>query len=381
MAVSPKDNSNKAIEIRRIYEDAELKLLQIIAKSLKDGDDGPEWAMRKLALTSDLLRKSRNITGKLNKAIPAELQKLLNLAYLEGNKSAIADIEAILIQFQDDPEGLPREIQMQLFPDGFPDNKIDVDATMATFTGVNVGAVEALAGATTAQITGLHVPIVRATEDIFRSVVTEAAGATLVGTQTRLEVAQTVLNRFTEKGIKVFRSGNRTYDIATYGEMATRAAIGQASLQGHMDQMGNMGFDTVQISEHAEECELCRPWEGELLSASGDDERYKSLREAIAAGLFHPNCGHRANTYFEGLTEVLTDADTADPEGYEKRQWQRYLERGVRDWKRRQAVALTPEQEEYTAGKVAEWQNRIEEFTTENNRRRKRERESNTRAR
>lgn len=380
MAVSPIDNSDKAIEIRRIYERSELQLLQIIAKALKDGKDGPDWAMQKLGQVSGLLRQMRTVTGKLNKDIPKEIEKLIELAYLEGNKSAESDLRSILEQFANDPEGLPENIQMQLFPDGFPDNKIDVDATMAAMSGVNTGAVAALAGAATTTLTDLHVPIVRAADDIYRRVVAEAAGATLVGSQTRLEVAQTVLNRFTQNGIKVFRAGNRNYDIITYGEMATRSAIGQASLQGHMDQMQGYGFDLVQISEHAEECELCRPWEGQVLSASGNDSRYKSLRDATSAGLFHPNCGHRANTYFEGLTEPITK-ETEDPEGYEIRKKQRYLERGVRQWKVRRAVALTPEEEAHTAEKVGEWENRLEELTTENNRRRKREREQNIKAR
>lgn len=380
MAVSPKDLNAESKEIRRIYERAELEIIQIIARALRDGEDGPQWAMQKLSLIADILRQSQQVTGKLNKTVPKELERVINLAYTAGNASAAADLEAVLLQFENDPENLPDEIQMKLFPDGFPENKINVETTMATFTAVNTEAVAALAGATTGRVTGLHVPVVRAVDDGYKRIVTRSVGSAVVGSLTRLETTQNILNEFTESGFKLYidKAGNRR-EIATYAEMATRAAIAQASLQGHMDQMQSYGFDLVQISNHHEECELCRPWEGKILSVSGDDPNYDSLADATRAGLFHPNCGHRANTYFEGLTKPLEE--TEDAEGYEIRQRQRYLERGIREWKKRGAAALTPETDAYTLSKIAEWEARLVEHTTVNDRRRKREREQNVRAR
>lgn len=373
MAISPKQEEALAIEIRRIYEDAEFKLLAIIAKKFVDGEDVPEWANAKLALLSELLRDARRITGELDKRIPKEIEKIINLAYLSGNESALGDLKSALQTIQDDELDIPESIQMALFPSD-PDVKFNIDATMATFTGINTSAVEALAGATTGALLSNHVPIVRAVEDIFREIVTSVAGSTLIGTETRREASQRILDKFANNGVKIFRDkAGRNWDLASYSEMATRASIGQASLTGHINKMEDMGFDEVQISDHAEECKLCRPWEGKVLSVSGTNPKRKSLSEARSAGLFHPNCGHRANTYFEGLTTPLKK--TADPKGDAERQKQRYIERQIRQWKKRQVVAITPEAMQKANAKVSEWQTVMKEFIGDTGRRRKGERE------
>jgi hypothetical protein len=375
MAISPNQEERLANEIRRIYEDAEFQLLRMIAQRLMKDGEIADWQSEKLALITGLLRDSQKVTDKLNRKIPKEIEKIIELAYLAGDESAVQDLKDALATIKESGDDISEheQIQMALFP-GQTDIDINIDATMATFGGVNTEAITALAGATTKTITEKHVYIVRSVDDIFRSVISEVAGSTLTGAETRLEVAQRALNKFADKGIKVFRTASgANYDMASYAEMATRSAIGQASIQGHITKMTSFGFDLVQISDHHEECEICRPWEGKILSVSGNDREHPSLAEATADGLFHPRCGHRANTYFEGLTEPL--GDTEDPDGYEERQEQRYLERGIRGWKKRQAVAMTPKEKAKADAKVAEWKERMDHFIDETGRRRKRERE------
>ncbi len=127
------------------------------------------------------------------------------------------------------------------------------------------------------------------------------------------------------------------------------------------------------MSDHLEECDLCRPYEGKIYSVNDGHPQYRNIAEAIAGGLFHPNCGHRALTYIEGLTKPIIA--TADPEGYEQRERQRYLERGIRQWKRREAMAMTDKEREKASKKVDEWKNAMTEFIDETGRRRKYNRE------
>lgn len=108
----------------------------------------------------------------------------------------------------------------------------------------------------------------------------------------------------------------------------------------------------------------CRPWEGKVLSLSGvprvDGVTVAgTLDQARAAGLLHPGCRHEIGAYLPGFTKVPTD--TADHDGYEDRQHLRYLERGVRAWKRREAVALDPQAKAHARAKVRQWQARIRE--------------------
>jgi len=65
-------------------------------------------------------------------------------------------------------------------------------------------------------------------------------------------------------------------------------------------------FDLVQVSAHGG-CDLCAPWEGAILSISGDTPGYPTVDEAEASGLFHPNCKHAINTLIPDLA-AATDA-------------------------------------------------------------------------
>jgi len=65
----------------------------------------------------------------------------------------------------------------------------------------------------------------------------------------------------------------------------------------------------------------------------------------------------------------VTDASNAppsDPEMYEARQQQRSLERGVRQWKTRGAVALDDKAAAQAQAKVREWQGRLREHVAAN---------------
>lgn len=377
MAISPNQQEALAMEIRRIYMDAEIRLLELIAKRLVSGSgDVAEWQREKMNQLSVVMGEANRIVRGVNKKIPKAIEKIIELAVMAGDQSAVDDLTKALEAVKAG-EPIPESIQLALFPDD-PVPTINVDATMATFGGINTGAVEALAGATTETLRSASVPIVRSVNDIYRKTITTVAGSPLTGVETRREATQRALDQFAKRGITTF-DGRRSWNIASYSEMAVRTAIGQASVQGHIDKMTRMGFDLVQVSDHHEECELCRPWEGKILSISGRDPNRNSLDEATRDGLFHPGCGHRLNTYFEGLTEPLEN--TEDPEGDAERQQQRYIERGIREWKRRQAVAQTDDAKKRAEAKVNEWSGRMAEFIAETGRRRKREREQNKRAR
>lgn len=109
----------------------------------------------------------------------------------------------------------------------------------------------------------------------------------------------------------------------------------------------------------------CRPWEGELLSISGesvgdvvDGHRIRAtVRQAKAAGLMHPSCRHDLRPYIPGLTKPMTH--TADPAGDAARQRQRAIERQIRKWKRRESAAIGAPEAKAARAKVREWQSEM----------------------
>lgn len=92
--------------------------------------------------------------------------------------------------------------------------------------------------------------------------------------------------------------------------------------------------------------------------------RRSTLDAASADGLFHPNCRHAIQVYTPGLSEAENPFGGKDPaeaeRAYAERVQQRRLERGIRQWKRREMAALDPVERAKASRKVLEWQARLD---------------------
>lgn len=133
----------------------------------------------------------------------------------------------------------------------------------------------------------------RSIEDAYRQASLKALQEGMIGGQTGTEVSKSFLADLKERGITSFvdKSG-RSWDMTSYADMVARTNTMEASKQATYNQMLEADRDLVQVSDHGEPCEVCEPWEGEVLSLSGENPNYPSVSEAEADGLFHPNCLH-----------------------------------------------------------------------------------------
>ena len=169
------------------------------------------------------------------------------------------------------------------------------------------------------------------------------------------------LDLFAGHGVTGFvDSAGKQWALASYAEMACRTAAHNAARQGVFDAVLAQGRDLVIISGSPSCCDMCAPWEGQVLSLDGATPGYPTLAEAEGDGLFHPSCAHSADPYIEGLTR-RSATQYGDPERYAAQQQQRYLERGVRGWKMRQAGALDDLAAAKAKAHVREWQGRLRE--------------------
>lgn len=329
--------------IADIYGDAVARLLTVVARRIADGIDQPGWAERKLAQVDQLRREALRQVADLERTAGPAAATAIQEAFDTGAAAAERELETVGVDLE--------------------------------FVGSQRRALEALIRETVTNVASTHLQLLRSTLDTYRTVIAEAGTPqVLAGTITRRQAAQLALNRFAAKGVSGFRDrAGRSWEIESYTEMATRTAIGRAQVQGTLDRFDEAGYDLVIVSDHGGECAACRPWEGQILSQSGNDPNYPSVDEATAEGLFHNNCRHSLGLYVEGLTKPLTG--TEDPEGDEARQQQRYLERGVRRWKRVEAVALDDDAAKAARAKTREWQGRLREHVQANDLKRQPQRE------
>lgn len=330
MAVT-RDLAGPLVEaLAQIYIDAQAQLAITAANQLRRGIDSPDWVTEKNRAARDLENALREILRKLGRQTTGKLAAAVAAAYELGGQAAAEEVAS----------HLPAEA-----------------AARAAVALPQSAAVQRLVLSQVSKLQGTHLPILRSVMDAYREAVAAGgAGDVLTGVSTRRQATQRVWSRLIDRGITSFTDvSGRRQNLASYAETAMRTTVAHAAVEGHLDKLADLDLDLVIVSNSAQECKLCRPWEGKVLSRSGGGARTVlaenpatgktmsvevagSVDDAVRAGLLHPNCRHSLSAYFPGLTEIPTN--TADPQGDAERQRLRALERRVRRLRTQEAVAL-----------------------------------------
>ena len=306
----PEINPDLTLQLARrvvqIYGDAQAVMMEKVARRLARGIEEEGWAEKKRSQTRQLRGEALAEVQRLEREGPAAVERALTTGFDSGVKAAKSE------------------------------NVVEISGA---FIGQHRAALDALVKETVTAIRSTHLGILRSSLDGYRAVISEASLPGIVtGTETRREAAQRALDRFARQGITGFtdRAGRR-WRLESYVEMATRTGSGHAMLEGRLQTYQAAGRDLVIVSDAPEECPVCRPFEGQVLSISGADKDHQSLASARAAGLFHPGCRHDLRPYIPGLTKRF--GHTADEKGSDQRVRQRALERRVRERKRQDIAA------------------------------------------
>lgn len=374
MPVDPGLGEDQAGPVRDRLEQLELRLIQLVRDMLTaDADSGMDDGAWLRSRQAEALRLHQQIDAAVAAAV-------------DPVRRAVA--EAVLAAYRaGQSAGLDELAELQALVDAAPAAAaapatagLESDVTARPPVEVQRAAVRVAAnGPTRAVLTALQVGGRRA-GDVYAQAVRQVSQLVLARNPltrdrppiTRLQASQRALDDLLARGITGFRdAAGRSWTLTSYAEMAVRTATGQAAVQGHVDTMQAAGRDLVVVSDAPRECPLCRPFEGKVLSISGRtptssaarslttgrEVRVRvaaSLAEARSRGFQHPNCRHSLSAYLPGAT-VLQPA-RSEPAQYEQVQRQRAIERQIRSWKLREAVAVEPAAQRAARAKVAGWQ-------------------------
>jgi hypothetical protein len=344
MPANPDDGARLAARIIEAIAQLERYLIKLIVDRLRAGLHTDEWGFAKLAEMQMLRRRLESSTQRMAKDLPEQITRIALDAYNTGQALAVNDLTDI-----------GRDYLLA------PDPVQQVERIMGPIIQRIQVAVD--------QIPTL---LLNVYEDAVNAGVSEVLG----GTATRVQAAQRVLDELATRGVTGYRdSAGRNWSLESYVEMAVRTGAGHAAVQGHVDALQASGMDLIIVSDAPRECPLCRPWERKVLSISGRVGAIiepseltgnpvvvnvaGSLEEARAAGFQHPNCRHSISAYLPGVTIKGTPGQ--DAVAYEAGQRQREMERKIREWKRRQAVALDDAAARRAGQKVRDWQAALRE--------------------
>lgn len=165
----------------------------------------------------------------------------------------------------------------------------------------------------------------------------------------------------------------RTESIEVAVRRATLTGVNQTCGKLQEARADEAGCELVEVTAHAGARAEHAAWQGKIYALHGSTKKYPNLVEATdygtGAGLCGWNCRHSFFPFYEGLSVPAYDREQLREyeakryaykgnkmTEYEARQRQRYLERGVRRWKREFVLAENAGIEtSEAASKLAQW--------------------------
>lgn len=297
-------------DIAKLYQEMELELIASLKRNLlrhelkeiEENMEYPQWQALKLRDIQRIKRENQDIIGKYTSNIPKDVKKIIKEEYKQGKKEAI-DL------FNDVNRGKRR-----LNESFFKTNNKKVKAMIDEINGTFKEAEKA---------------IFRMTNDVYQKTIFKAGFYLSHGAVNLKQAINIAMKDFAKRGINCieYKDGRRV-NIADYARMAVRTASQRARLMAEGDFRKRLKRTLVKITKHGTSCKYCKVYEQQILvddvySGGVPDGKHELLSSAMSKGLFHPNCRHKAPTYYEELDvlkyEQMAKSATAKEEEERKK--------------------------------------------------------------
>lgn len=278
-------------DIAKLYQEMELELIASLKRNLlrhelkeiEENMEYPQWQALKLRDIQGIKRENQDIIGKYTSNIPKYVKKIIKEEYKQGKKEAIS-------LFNDANRGKRR-----LNESFFKTNNKKVKAMIDEINGTFKKAEKA---------------IFRMSNDVYQKTIFKAGFHLSHGAVNLKQAINIAMKDFAKRGINCieYKDGRRI-NIADYARMAVRTASQRARLMAEGDFRKRLKRTLVKITKHGTSCKYCKVYEQQILvddvySGGVPDGKHELLSSAMSKGLFHPNCRHKAPTYYEELDEL-----------------------------------------------------------------------------
>lgn len=246
------------------------------------------------------------------------------------------------------------------------------------FFKINDRKMKALIKATTSDMAKAETAMLRMANDQYRKIIYNSEVYYNSGAGTLQQCVDMATKDFLASGISCIEYANGArVGIDSYSRMALRTAQTRAYLQGESTKRDEWGINTVIVNRRSAACPKCLQWVGKVYyddvwgnSKIPNPPKYPLLSQAIAGGLYHPNCKDIHTTYFEGASSKpvpMTKEQIAEANRvYALEQKQRYNERQIRKYKRLVKGSVDPANIEKYKERLKYWQETQRDFVDDN---------------
>lgn len=334
-------NQQEAETIDSVYIDLEARLMQNIARHLRDWEqpiDTDRWLMQKLAEI-----------GKLNKENIKTIAQMSGLSQTEAERMLSAMAEEAIKNTDPGFQYLARQRLIGEVVDAEKSKNIKrvmknlqkqaKDSLNLTNTTMLHKAQEAFKN------------LVQNTAEEALKIMNNNTAAVITGAESRQQALRKTIRQFNEKGITGFvdRRG-RNWTPEAYVNMTMRTTAGSVANEVQTARCEDMGVNLIQIDSHSGARPKCAKDQGKIFSldnTSGTTEdlngrkiRYypwNSSSYGEPDGILGINCGHHKFPFVPGVNiqrHFPTEDMDANNRLYKQTQVQRALERDVRKQKR-----------------------------------------------
>lgn len=178
------------------------------------------------------------------------------------------------------------------------------------FFRINDRKLDALLNEINASMRRAETAMLRMANDQYRKVIFNSQVYYNSGAGTYEKAVDMATKDFLSRGINCiqYKNGARV-NIASYAGMALRTANTRAYCQGEGAKRQEWGISTVIVNKRGLPCPKCGRWTGKILiddvwsGGKASDGPYPLMSQAMAGGLYHPNCKDGHSTYFPGISE------------------------------------------------------------------------------
>lgn len=355
-------------DIGEAFQKIEEEMIASMARNLKrhlktekeEGLNYTMWQAEQLAALQNFKKDNKKKFESYFSTINAQIEDVLKKANETGLMTQEANI-------------------LEAIRDGFKLYDYESkDSIRGQFFKINDRKLNALIKATKSDMAKAETAMLRMTNDEYRKIIFNAETFYNTGAGTLSQCVDMATKDFLAKGITCIEYANGArVGIDVYSRMALRTAQTRAYLTGEATKRDEWGVNTVIVNKRGVACPRCLKWVGKVYyddvwgnSPVPKLPKYSKLSEAVAGGLYHPNCKDIHTTYFEGISSTpapMTQKQIDEANRvYALEQRQRYNERQIRKYKRLWEGSTDPENIARYKAKTHEWQAENARFVKEN---------------